>query len=140
MGNAIGAMLNAARFGRPLLADFVGRLVHEGLQGVVKGDHEVGMMNRRLGSGEDGSERLVSVGQNIVVFVTFPDVENFCDVQIVWILVLFDEVLHESSLESDFLKTVLVGFLALEPSVGICNHSFVRGQCNVAHDDIPHPH
>merc|ERR1719474_638238 len=105
--------------------DLVGGLVHESLQRIVEGDHEVGMMDRRLSSREDGGERLVSVSQNIRVLVAFPNVEDFGDIEIVGIFVFLAKILHEGTLESDFVVTVLVGLLFLEPLLGIGDHHFV---------------
>jgi len=121
-------------------ADFVWRLVHEGLERVVEGDHEVGMMNRRLSSREDGSERLISVCENVSVFVAFPNVEDFGDIQIVRIFVLFAKILHERALESDFIEAVLVGFLSGLPILGIFDHFFMRWKLNVSHNHVTGPH
>jgi len=71
--------------------------------------------------------------------VAFPNVEDFSDIEIVGIFVFLAKILHEGTLESDFVVTVLVGLLFLEPFLGIGDHRFVIGQLDVAHDDVSTP-
>lgn len=73
------------------------------------------------------------------MFVAFPNVENFGDVQIVRIFVLFAKIFHERALESDFIEAVLVGFLPGLPFLSIFDHCFMRRQLNVSHDDVSGP-
>merc|ERR1719283_344542 len=139
VSDAIGGLDAVVGLGGPLDADFVGRLVHERLQGIIESDHEVGMMNRRLSPREDRSEGLVSVRENIIKFVSLPSVKDFGDIQVVGILVLFAKILHEGSLEADLFVTVFQVQLFLFPFVSISHHSLLRWQLNVAHNDVTRP-
>jgi len=139
MSEAIGGLDAVVGLGSPFDADFVRRLVHEGLQRIVESDHEVGMMNRRLSAREDRGEGLVSVGKDVPEFVSFPNVENFGDIQVVGILVLFAKILHEGSLEADLFVTVFQVQLFLFPFVSISHHGLLRRQLNVAHNDVARP-
>jgi len=68
MGDSVGGdsvIGGCVGLGLAFDADFVGRLVHEGLERVVEGDHEVGMVNWRLSSRNDRRERLISVGEDV---------------------------------------------------------------------------
>jgi len=139
VSDAIGGLNAVVGLGGPLDADFVGRLVHERLQGIIESDHEVGMMNRRLSPREDRSEGLVSVRENIIKFVSLPSVKDFGDIQVVGILVLFAKILHEGSLEADLFVTVFQSQLLLLPFFGIGDHGFARWQFDVTHDDVARP-
>jgi len=139
VSDAIGGLDAVVGLGGPLDADFVGRLVHERLQGIIESDHEVGMMNRRLSPREDRSEGLVSVRENIIKFVSLPSVKDFGDIQVVGILVLFAKILHEGSLEADLFVTVFQSQLLLLPFFGVGDHGFARWQFDVTHDDVARP-
>lgn len=68
MGDSVGGdsvIGGCVRLGLAFDADFVRRLVHKGLERIVESDHEVGMVDRRLSSRENRSERLISVGENV---------------------------------------------------------------------------
>jgi len=138
-GGSVGGTVGGTGLRSSLLADFVGRLVHEGFQGVVKSDHKVGMVDGRLRSGEDGRERLVSVSQNVVVLVSLPDVEDFSDVQVVRVFVLLAKVFHERTLEADFIVAIFARLLSSEPVLSIGDHSIVRGELDVTHDHVSDP-
>ena len=60
MRDSVGAIgghdVGGVGLGGPFGTDLVRSLVHERLQRIVKSDHEVGMMNGRLGSRDDGRE------------------------------------------------------------------------------------
>jgi hypothetical protein len=60
--------------------------VHEGVEGVVEGVHEVGVVDRGLSACEFGGEALIPVGEDVHVLVVVPGLEDVRCVQLVRVI------------------------------------------------------
>ena len=113
-----------------LLLDFV----HKRLQCVIKSLHEASKMDWGGGPGELGGKALVSVGQDVLVLVMLPRVEDISDIQVVRVVLaaLLDNIHHKVSLEVDLLVTVSQLLVPEDPGPPLLVHCLV-----VRESDLP---
>ena len=116
-------------------------LGHECLQSIVQGLHEVSQMDGGGGPGELGWEALVSVGQDILVLVMLPSVENISDIEVVRkvLTAVLDNVHHKVSLEVDLLVTVLELLVPEDPGPPGLVHCLVVRERDLANQVLGQP-
>ena len=116
-------------------------LGHEGLQRVVQGLHEVPHVDGGGGSGELGGEALVPVGQDVLVLVMLPSVENISDIEVVGevLAAVLDNVHHEVCLEVNLLVTVLELLVPEHPGPPALVHGLVVGEPDLPNQVLGQP-
>jgi hypothetical protein len=77
------------------------------LKRVVERFHEGRVVYGALGAGEDACKALVAVGEDVVVLVVFPRVEDGGYIKAVAIVGLFDKFVDKVSLEVDLIVAIL---------------------------------
>jgi len=104
--------------------------VHEGVEGVVKGVHEVGVVDWRLSACELRSEALVPVCEDVLVLVMVPLLEHVADVQIPGEVrsAILGNVENIVGLEVDLLVGVLQSLVPRNPLGPVRFHSFLIRQ------------
>ena len=90
------------KIGRPSLLD-----LEVGLHRVVQRFHEGGMVDRGGLPGEDAGKALVAVGQDVVVLVALPSVEQGRHVQAAAVVGVLGHVLGKVPLKVDLFVAVL---------------------------------
>ena len=120
-----------------LLLDFV----HKRLQCVIESLHEASQMDWRGGPGELGGEALVSVGQDVLVLVMLPRVENISDIEVVGevLAAVLDKVHHEVCLEVNLLVTVPELLVPEHPGPPGLVHGLVVGEPDLANQMLGQP-
>ena len=116
-------------------------LGHEGLQRVVQGLHEVPHVDGGGGPGELGGEALVSVGQDVLILMMLPSVENISDIEVVGevLAAVLDNVHHEVCLEVDLLVAVLELLVPQHPGSPALIHGLVVGKPDLANQMLGQP-
>ena len=116
-------------------------LGHERLQSIIQGLHEVPQVDGGGGTGELGWEALVSVGQDILVLVMLPSVENISDIEVVRkvLAAVLDNVHHKVSLEVDLLVTVLELLVPEDPGPPGLVHCLVVRERDLSNQMLGQP-